>query len=194
MHVTSGYVWKSASCPHLPTLVMNYEWRRMRSKSVILSFMSPARFSPSSPFTVYCLPHLCLHLTFTRVEFLRCSFSGWQYKNGARDQGAEHAAVRVSDLQSYAWQWTWLLFVPKIFLHSLNFSASTSHQWSGFSIHYSFKCCMFQISFGNFLSALFRSSIYFWICLSSFLPLASVFSVPLICISTSACWWINEWD
>lgn len=153
MHVTSGYVWTSASCPHLPTLVMNYEWRRMRSKFVVFSFMSPACFSPSI-FTIYLIS---VHLTFTRVEFLRCSFSAWQYKseNGARDQGAEHAAARVSDLQSYAWQWTYLLFVPKISLHSLNFSASTSHQWSGFLIHYSFKCCMFQISsFGNFLSAL----------------------------------------
>lgn len=102
-----------------------------------------------SIFTVYLI---CVHLTFTRVGFLGCSFTGWQYKrkNRARDQGTEHAAVRAADLQSNAWQWTWLLLVPKISLRSLNFSASTSHQWSGFSIHYSFKCCMFQISsFGN---------------------------------------------
>lgn len=180
MHVTSGYVWKSASCPHLSTLVMNYEWRRMRSKFVVFSFVSPACFSPSSLFAVYCLPHLCLHLTSTRAEFSLCSFSGWQHKNGARGQGAERAAVRVSDLQSCAWQWARLLFAPKIFLHSLNFSASTSHQWSGFSIHYSFKCCMFQISsFGNFLSALEAATYIFGFVsphtFSRFLPLASIF-------------------
>lgn len=162
-------------CPHLWWIMSGTGWGQSSS------------FSLSCPLLVSlprlhfpCLPHLCL---------LR----------DLRDEGAEHAAVRVSDLQSNAWQWTWLRLVPKIFLHSLNFSALTSHQWSGFSIHYSFKCCMFQISsFGNFLSAL-EAQLHIFLDLSLLLTLDLTLSTScfhLFCpphLHQHFCLLMNKW-
>lgn len=68
MHVTSGYVWKSASCPHMPTLLMNYEWCWMRSKAIILFHISCLLLSLISIFTVYLICFLTLLLFMLTVQ------------------------------------------------------------------------------------------------------------------------------
>lgn len=67
MHVTSGYVWKSASCPHMPTLLMNSEWCWMRSK-VILFRISCLLLSLISILTVYLICFLTLLLFMMTVQ------------------------------------------------------------------------------------------------------------------------------
>lgn len=191
MHVTSGYVRNSASCPHTPRLLMDDEQRRMRSR-VIIRFLSLSHAS-----LLFLLSKSTVYLIYTFIWFSRklISYVAPFYVDSTRIRNDSEAALQASPCNAMTGsEGRCLLFVLKILLQL----QITSHQYS-IQIHYSLTCCMFRISsLGNFLSTL-EAQLHIFLDFSLLLTFDLTFSPPSFHLSSPShlhqhfCLLMNIW-